>query len=205
MSSRFSKRSVWTASPAEERFQQRFLQSGKRSGEAGRQLGVELGEKAESVVDGRAVERLYRTRSGHLIGLAHWVVGSRAHAEEIVHDVFSNLVARPPRLRSEDKLEAYVRRAVVNGGHSHIRRRALERRKAAAVPESAFDHHVDAHVREAVRELPLRQRQCVVLRFYEDLTVDEIARTLALRPGTVKAHLHRAMGNLEKRLRKGAD
>ena len=47
-----------------------------------------------------------------------------------------------------------------------------------------------------VRRLPRRQRECVVLRFYADLTVPEIAATLGVAEGSVKSHLHRALAAL---------
>jgi RNA polymerase sigma factor (sigma-70 family) len=52
----------------------------------------------------------------------------------------------------------------------------------------------------ALATLPLRQRQCVVLRFYEDLTEVQIAETLGISQGSVKTHLHRAMQALTERL-----
>jgi len=52
----------------------------------------------------------------------------------------------------------------------------------------------------ALRTLPVRQRECVVLRFYQDCTETEIAQTLGISPGSVKTHLHRAMRTLSDRL-----
>jgi RNA polymerase sigma factor (sigma-70 family) len=53
---------------------------------------------------------------------------------------------------------------------------------------------------EAIRSLPRRQRDCIVLRFYEELSDTEIAEALALSPGSVKTHLHRARATLADRL-----
>lgn len=150
------------------------------------------------------IEVLYRTRSAHFVGLATWLVGSRAHAEEIVQDVFINLLARPPHLRDEDALQRYVRRAVVNGGNSVLRRRALERRHPPSNIVTTEDRYGDEELRILVRQLPRRQRQCIVLRFYDDQSIDQIAATLDLRPGTVKSHLHRAIEALGSALSKGA-
>ncbi len=156
-------------------------------------------------VNQKDIELLYRTRSAHFVGLATWLVGSRAHAEEIVQDVFINLLARPPKLRDDAALQAYVRRSVVNGGNSFLRRRALERRHARpAARDSVEDIYADAPLRSAVQQLPLRQRQCVVLRYYEDLTIDQIAAALNMRPGTVKSHLHRGLATLGKTVTRGA-
>lgn len=144
------------------------------------------------------IEVLYREKAAHFVGLAHWVVGSRAHAEEIVNDVFVRLVAKPPKLRDSSALEGYVRTAVINGGRGHIRRRMLEQRHARTIcDEGVEDPHTDHALRSAVLSLPIRQRQCVTLRFYEDMTVDQIADVLGLASGTVKSHLHRGLAALE--------
>lgn len=148
------------------------------------------------------MEQLYRERAGHYVGLAEWLVGSRAHAEEIVQDVFTQLVARPPQLSNADAAEAYVRRAVVNRSNSRIRRFVLERRHGETMVDDGYeDARPDHEIRSAVSSLPVRQRQCVVLRFYEDLTVEQIATQLGMRPGTVKSHLHRAITSLGSSLK----
>lgn len=150
----------------------------------------------ESALD--AIESLYVSRYGHLVGLAEWLLGSRALAEEIVQDAFARLISDPPSLREPGALEAYVRSSVMNRSRSRVRRLIVERRHGRSRPEDGRpDTYSDEPVRAAVAELPVRQRQCVVLRFYEDMTVAQIAHTLGLRPGTVKSHLHRAMTSLE--------
>ena len=151
------------------------------------------------------IERLYRARAAHFVGLAQWLVGSRDIAEEVVHDVFVRLVAKSVSLRDESALEAYVRRAVVNRAKNRHRRKAVEQKHAPTENEVTIDrYNADETVRNAVLALPLRQRQCVVLRFYDDLTLEQIGQTLGMRTGTVKSHLHRAMAALRPTLGEGA-
>lgn len=97
----------------------------------------------------------------------------------------------------------YVRRAVVNQSRGHLRRRrtaAAHRPDRPADVESAeagaSRSAAGAAVLARVRTLPRRQRECIVLRFYADLSVPEIARSLGVAEGSVKSHLHRAMTTL---------
>ncbi|MGI9606726.1 MAG: sigma-70 family RNA polymerase sigma factor [Acidimicrobiales bacterium] len=144
----------------------------------------------------RSVEALYRRDHARLVGLAHWLVGDRAVGEEIVQEVFADLLVRETEVLRTVEPAAYARRAVVNRCRSRIRRLVLERRHAAATDDFAHEHAIDPTVLDRVLALPIRQRQCVVLRFYEDLTVDQIADDLGISAGSVKTHLHRAMKKL---------
>lgn len=154
-----------------------------------------------AIVPRSDLEVVYKKDLARLVGLAEWIVGSRAVAEEIVHDTFVKLVAKPPELRDPDALSAYVRSAVVRACHSKLRRFVLERKHRSTKAESHVEPpRPDEDVRNAITELPLRQRQVVVLRFYEDMTVDQIAADLGVSAGSVKTHLHRALQRLGKTL-----
>ncbi|MGI9596871.1 MAG: RNA polymerase sigma factor [Acidimicrobiales bacterium] len=167
---------------------------------------------ARSDLDIDVVERLktvYLADYRQLVGLAGWIVGGRAMAEELVQDTFVRLLERPPRLDDPAALGSYVRAAVVNRSRSRFRRLVLERRHATGPPDPVeLDGEaagVDRAVRAAVASLPRRQRECVVLRFYGDLTVEAIATTLGITAGSVKTHLHRATTTLEGLLSGGDD
>jgi len=172
---------------------------------AERLVGVEASRAADPEISivgsngsiAREVEAVYRQDLRRLVGLAEWIVGSQMLAEEIVHDAFARVVERPPRLRDVDALAAYVRSAVVNRCRSNVRRVVLERKHLRKDRPSHVDpERPNEHIRRAITELPMRQRQVVVLRFYEDLTIDQIASTLNIGSGSVKTHLHRAMQRL---------
>jgi RNA polymerase sigma-70 factor (sigma-E family) len=141
------------------------------------------------------VEELYRQHRGALVGLAAALVDDRGRAAELVQDVFAALLAgRRPAAGSE---LAYLRRAVLNRSRSELRRRQVRRATVVPAPvPPADDPDRRAAVLAAVRSLPRRQRECVVLRFYEDLGDADIASTLGISAGAVKQHLHRARGAL---------
>ena len=162
---------------------------------------VERSNAVQAAVSQRDLELLYKQELSRLVGLAEWIVGSRAVAEEIVHDTFVRMVAKPPKLDERNALSAYVRTAVVRACRSKLRRFVLERKHRP----TRVDHYEDAprpdeDIRQALTRLPLRQRQVVVLRFYEDMTVNQIAADLGVSAGSVKTHLHRALQRLGKTL-----
>lgn len=132
-----------------------------------------------------------------LVRLARLLIGDHGLAEELVQDTFARLVERPPGLVDATKLDAYVRTSVLNATRSKIRRRVLERHHHRAErPDAIEDRLPDLALRNALLELPMRQRQCVALRYYEDRTVDDIAELLGTSAGSVKTHLHRGLNRL---------
>ena len=164
-------------------------------------LGTNDDRALEAIAPASDLETVYKQDLARLVGLAEWIVGSRAVAEELVHDTFVRLVAKPPQLRSQQALSAYVRSAVVKACYSKVRRFVLERKHRPSREESYENPpRPDDDIRSALQDLPLRQRQVVVLRFYEDMTVDQIASDLRISAGSVKTHLHRALQRLGKTL-----
>ena len=143
------------------------------------------------------LEVVYRRDLSRLVGLAQWVVGSRPLAEELVQETFARVVERSPNIEDLSELGAYVRSALMNVCRSKLRRVTLERRHAKPTQTSMVDVLPDQQVRDALLALPIRQRQCLALRFYEDQTVPEIARTLGITAGSVKTHVHRGLKSLE--------
>jgi RNA polymerase sigma factor (sigma-70 family) len=149
-----------------------------------------------------ALQRAYEVEFTRLVGLARLLVDRREDAEEVVQEAFARTWANLGRVRGDDPLP-YVRRAVVNLSRGRLRRlrtarahRAERADDAESAEQGAVRHASDRAVLERLVELPRRQRECVVLRFYADLTVPEIARSLGVAEGSVKSHLHRAMTTL---------
>ncbi len=110
-----------------------------------------------------------------------------------------------PALRADDRLPAYLRSAVLNGARSQLRRRSVARRHPQPEPGSAPAADADlggdeAQVLAALRALPERQREVLALRYYLDLSEEEIAATLSISPGSVKTHAHRGLATLAERL-----
>lgn len=153
------------------------------------------------------VEAAYRRYRATLLRLATLALGDAAAAEEVVQDVFADVYRRPPTLEHQSKLEPYLRRAVLNRCRSGIGRAVTGRRATLRLagrreperfgPEDgASASDARSRVLAAVRALPGRQRDVVLLRFYAELSEAEIAATLGVSPGTVKSAAHRAMAHL---------
>jgi len=140
-----------------------------------------------------ALDAALLARYDHLVRLASLIVG--ADAEDAVMDAFLRVRSRPRHL---DEPAAYLRMAVLNECRSRWRR-SLRTPKLVLRPVDSTSPDVDT-VWQVLGELPRDQRVVVALRFYEDLTVPQIADVLGLREGTVKSHLHRALKVLRPRL-----
>jgi RNA polymerase sigma-70 factor (sigma-E family) len=155
-----------------------------------------------------AVGALYQSHAVGLIRLAYLMLGDRPSAEDAVQDAFCGLYRHWDRLADPDRALAYVRTAVLNGCRSALRRRTLGRRlntyqpPGASAEATALGNEERHEVLQAVRRLPDRQREALVLRFYLDLPEREIARIMGLRPGSVRSATHRALKTLGQSLEK---
>jgi len=147
---------------------------------------------------------LYREHARLLVRLAVLLVDDVGIAEEIVQDAFV-LVHR--RLGHVERPVAYLRTTVVNRSRSRLRRRLVARRHPGLVERDApaADERVGLRddqraVITALQRLPRRQREVLVLRYWSELSEDEIAATLGISNGSVKTHAHRGMAALEQEL-----
>jgi RNA polymerase sigma-70 factor (sigma-E family) len=155
----------------------------------------------ESRTEGSRLEEVYRLHASDGVRLAYLITGDRALAEDIVQDAFVRLAGRLLHLRDPDGLAPYLRQIIVNLTNAHFRRRKveqryLERQAAPAEPTLGPDVAERDAVWAQLRALPTRQRTAIVLRFYEDLSVDQTADVMRCRPGTVKSLVSRGMDNL---------
>jgi RNA polymerase sigma-70 factor (sigma-E family) len=135
------------------------------------------------------------------------MVDDRETAEEVVQDAFEALYRNWGRLRDPQAAIAYLNRSVVNGSRSRLRRRMTERSydvpdegTAPSAESLGLDRHERGELMDAVRALPRRQREVMVLRYYLDLSEAEIAEWLGISNGSVKRHAFRATENLHKRM-----
>jgi RNA polymerase sigma-70 factor (sigma-E family) len=138
----------------------------------------------------------YTTSNARMIRLAWLLVGSRAVAEELVHDAF---LAVYQRWDAIDNPGGYLRRTVVNHAIRWQRRRARESDLLAIVgePPPTGDAAVDT-MWDAIRRLPPERRAVVVLRYWADLPHADIAAILGCPVGTVRRRLHTALADLRK-------
>ena len=144
---------------------------------------------------------LFNRRGPALIGLARTLVDSREEAEEVVQEAFARLVASFVRVDDSGRADRYVTVTVLNLARSKLRRRRTARAKDHLLRDDGFldDALIDEdvrRVRDAIRSLPRRQQQCVVLRFYSGHSEREIAEALGVNVGSVKQHLSRARSTL---------
>jgi RNA polymerase sigma-70 factor (sigma-E family) len=159
-----------------------------------------LGSVPVDVEADRAVTALYAEHYRALVGLAAFLVRDTATAEEVVQDSFVAMHSGWRRLKDRDKALAYVRRSVVNRSRSVLRHRVVVDKNAPdplpdmpSAEQGAIVQLERSAVVDALRALPLRQREALVLRFYADLTAGQIASIMGISTGAVKSHTSRAM------------
>ncbi len=148
-----------------------------------------------------AVAACFTAYYGRLVRTAVLLVDDRETAEDVVMDAFVGLRLRWRRLRDPDEAFRYLRSSVLNGARSKLRRRRVQRlldRPRRVDPEpsaeaSALERDRRDMLAAAVLQLPQRQKEVVVLRYYLDMSEAEIAETLGIGTGSVKSHASRAI------------
>lgn len=160
-----------------------------------------------------AVSVLYEVHAVGLIRLAVVMIGDRPAAEDVVQDAFCALYRRWEHLTDAGKALSYVRSSILNGCRSELRRRIRSQRRAAREPAPVDSASAEADVLvgeehravlAALRRLPRRQREALVLRFYLDLPPVEIAATMGVTQGTVKSTTSRGLSALAQLLEEDA-
>ncbi|TGN64112.1 SigE family RNA polymerase sigma factor [Nocardioides eburneiflavus] len=129
---------------------------------------------------------------------AYLMCGDWDRAADITQEALIRVYVAWPRLDRGHGRHAYARRAAVNVAIDQVRKRSTSERPTvelvdAPVPDVSSQVLDRALLLTALAELPARQRACVVLRYYEDLSVETVARTLGCRPGTVKSQTARGL------------
>jgi RNA polymerase sigma-70 factor (sigma-E family) len=162
-----------------------------------------VGDNLEStrlVVRSDGFERFALRASGSLLRSAYLLTGDRGHAEDLLQETLWRTARRWDVVYGSP--DAYAHEVLVN--LSRDRRRASRRRPIEVTPAGPIDRlgadALDVGEREvmsqAVRRLPRRQREVVVLRFFLDLSVQQTAATLGMSQGTVKSYTARALARL---------
>ena len=163
----------------------------------------------------RHVTALYQAHALSLARLALVMLGDRSAAEDVVQDAFLGLYRRWDRLADPAVAQSYLRTSVLNGCRTALRRRArhgvLSARadaQAAVLAEPSLESaeatvtRGEEHraVLAAIRRLPARQREALVLRYYLDLTEEQTAEAMRVSRGTVKSATSRAIAAVGRML-----
>lgn len=158
-----------------------------------------------------ALTELYAAHWSSLVRLAWLLVRDQGRAEEIVQDAFVGAHPHLAQLREQGSSLAYLRRSVVNGCRSVFRHQGVEGRyvraesgrpelpgrlAAESAESAALRHDEGETLMGALRRLSTRQREVLVLRYYSDLSEQQIADALDISVGAVKSHAHRGLAAL---------
>lgn len=152
----------------------------------------------------RAFAAYYTARVARVRGTAYLLCGDWHLAEDLTQTAFVKLYRVWRRVARFEALDQHVRRIVVSAFLDE-KRRPWRREYAAASPVDTPERAIDAVddrlvLRAALAELPARQRAVLVLRFWEDLSVEQVAEVLDAPVGTVKSQTARGLAALRRRL-----
>jgi RNA polymerase sigma-70 factor (sigma-E family) len=166
--------------------------------------GTDTGARAAE----RQVTALYQAHALSLARLALVMLGDAAAAEDVVQDAFLGLFRRWDSLANAGAAPAYLRASVLNGCRTAIKRRSRPGVPAGLPGESAEatvllgeEHRA---VLAAIRRLPARQREALVLRYYLDLSEDQAAEAMRVSRGAIKSATSRAVSAVGRMLREEA-
>ncbi|MFB9388031.1 SigE family RNA polymerase sigma factor [Streptomyces coeruleoprunus] len=160
----------------------------------------------ESMTAGTTVDHLTETYRAHyrsLLGLAALLLDDTASCEDVVQEAFIRVHSARKRVRDPEKTLAYLRQTVVNLSRSALRRRILGLKllskpmpDMASAEEGAYDQLERDALIKAMRGLQRRQREVLVLRYFADMTEAQVAETLGISLGSVKAYGSRGIAAL---------
>ncbi len=143
-------------------------------------------------------------RRHHLFRTACLICGDPHQAEDVVQDALARLYAAWPRASRADNLDGYVRTVLLNSHRNQVRRPWRRERPTAALADRPSPVRMPTEdlqtMWDAIRTLPVGQRNVVVLRHYVGLSVEETAAELGISAGTVKSQTSDALSVLRRSL-----
>jgi RNA polymerase sigma-70 factor, ECF subfamily len=156
-------------------------------------LAADDPEEAFRQLSARHVQSAYR--------LAWAILGDAGDAEDAAQDAFTSAWRQRNTLRDADRFDAWFGRILVNCCRDRLRRRAREPHPTpiefdVGLPDHSRDSLERDELYREISRLDPDQRIVVILRFWQDMAVDDIAERLGVPPGTVKSRLHRSMRRL---------
>ena len=153
------------------------------------------------------VALLFEEEGAALVRLARLFTDDRNAAEDLVQEAFIRLHKSAHRIRSQDKAAPYLRSIVINLARDHNRRGMMSLRHQEAVPAGSTPEAPEdrllldeeqMRLLDEVHALSPRQRDCLLLRFYLELSEREIADVLSISPNSVKTHCRRGLASLRE-------
>ena len=146
-----------------------------------------------------------RQHQSTVFSIAQHFLADRSAAEELAQDVFLQLHAALPALKSEDHVKFWLRKVTAHRCIDYQRRRRILPISIADVPEPAASTHsgdlfLERRVRQLIATLPEKPRMVVILRYQEEMSPDDIAEILAMPLATVKSHLRRSLAALREKM-----
>ncbi|WP_431950553.1 SigE family RNA polymerase sigma factor [Actinacidiphila sp. bgisy167] len=170
------------------------------------QAPSDRGDTDAAMSVGTTVDHLTETYRAHyrsLLGLAALLLDDTASCEDVVQEAFIRVHSARKRVREPEKTLAYLRQTVVNLSRSALRRRIMGMRllskpmpDMASAEEGAYEALERDELKAALRKLQRRQREVLVLRYFADMTEAQVAETLAISIGSVKAYGSRGLAAL---------
>ena len=163
----------------------------------------------ETVDADALVAEMFTQEGASLVRLARLFCDDRNAAEDLVQEAFIRLHRSAGSIRDLNRAPAFLRSILLNLARDHNRRGLVSlRHRNTARPASnqpepgdhAMADEESAAVFTALRSLPERQRACLVLRYYQELSIAEIADTVHISTNSVKTHCRRGLASLESRL-----
>lgn len=164
---------------------------------------------SESVDADALIARMFTQEGSSLVRLARIFCDDRNAAEDLVQEAFIRLHRSADSIRDPERAPAFLRSIVINLARDHNRRGLMSFRHRNAAdppptPAEPADHAIAGDetlaVLDALRLLPERQRASLVLHYYEELSIGEVAETLHISKNSVKTHCRRGLAALESRL-----
>jgi len=151
------------------------------------------------------VADLFASEARSLVRLAAIFCDDREAAEDLVQEAFIRLHRSAHRIDEPQRAPAFLRSIVINLARDTNRRGLMSLRHRPSMVQPSSVEHVEADaidatdraMLDAVRSLPERQRSCVVLRFYFEMSESETADTLGISKSSVKTHCRRGLATLE--------
>ncbi len=129
---------------------------------------------------------------------------NREHADDVVQEVFLRYIRTDKAFESEEHIKAWLLRVTINCSHNVFSNSWMQ--KTVPISEDiVFDTEEKSDVYYAVMELPQKYRAVIHLFYYEDMSVDEISKTLGINSSTIKSQLSRGRNLLRKKLEGGYD